>query len=141
MKRVSQREANEISELANRLGDRRFRTLMAPEGKRIVSKQRLANLSAGRGKLTETERQRLGDIETNSRAIQALGKKADKESPGRPYLGNRAIRTWLNHGKEKGVQRAAKGTSTRAGENEAIRALFFLGVEPSEGTYYVKRRK
>lgn len=106
-----------------------------------MSPARMEHLASGTGRLSPREREQLAEIQQNKTAIQGLGKRADKESANKPWKGNRAIRSWMLHGKEKGAANAPLGSPKRTGENEAVRALFFLGVDPSEGTYYVKRRK
>lgn len=138
MKRVSTAEAARISELVDRLGSTRFRTLITSPDSRLIRPDRLSNLREGRGKLSTSEREALGLVSTNSVAVENL---ARKNSGKRPYKVNRAIRNWLLNGKEKGVDYKEQEADIRERQLNAIKALRFLGIDPSEGTYYVRKRK
>lgn len=138
MKRVTPQEAARISELANRIGSTRFRTLITDPNSRLIRPDRLSNLQEGRGKLSASEREALALVSTNSVAVENL---ARKNGGKRPHKVNRAIRTWLLNGKEKGVDFKEQEADTRERQLNAIKALRFLGIDPGEGTYYVRRRK
>lgn len=129
---ASPEETRQISELQTRLGSLQFRTLMGKEGARIMRPERLANLAAGRGKLTAPEREQLARIQTNRAAISNLTKRGDKRGI-KSSRTNRAVRTWLLHGKERDQKRRKDDEELRA-----IRALRMLGVEVDEGHFYLK---
>ena len=134
--RVTASDAARISELSDRLGSLTFRTLLTgTEGasKRLMRPERLDALVAGRGKLSEAERERLQLIATNAPAIRNLRKKNAEK---REFKVNRALRNWVTGGKTKDQ----KKTDSDA-ELDATKALGFLGVNPSEGSYYVRKRK
>lgn len=136
----SKEEAETLRFLTSRLDERQFRTLLVPENvssekperTRLVSRRRFENLAGGRGKLTDQEAERLRVLRANSRQIQALSKRGDKEGR-KPYQVNRAIRSWIEHGK-------LVGGSKSPDQLRAIRSLRFLGVDVDEGTFYVKGR-
>lgn len=136
----SKEEAETLRFLTSRLDERQFRTLLRPEDMRsekpertrLVSRSRYANLAAGRGKLTDQEAERIALLRTNSRQIQALTKRGEKEGR-KSYQVNRAIRSWIEHGK-------LVGGSKSPDQLRAIRSLRFLGVDVDEGTFYVKGR-
>ena len=131
-KLVSPQESREIRELQVRLGDRQFRTLLSKEGARIMRPDRIANLAAGRGKLTDAEREQLQRVDRNKVAIGNLTKRGEKQDL-QTYRTNRAIRTWLLHGKERDVKRRKDEDELRA-----IKALRLLGVDVEDGTFYLK---
>jgi hypothetical protein len=51
---------------------------------------------------------------------------------------NRSIRDWLEHGKERDAPRP-KDESGKSDEQKAIHGLRFLGVDPSEKHYYLRK--
>lgn len=136
-KKVTAQESERITELATRLGPLRFRTLMtgAGESDRLMRPERLRHLESGSGTLTEGERERLELVSGN---VQLIGNLAKKNTNKRAYKTNRALRDWISHGKAKGV---IQDKSDEEKKHKAIRALGFLGIDPSEGTYYVRKRK
>lgn len=107
----------------------------AGESDRLMRPARLANLSRGSGRLTEGEAERLILVSGNAQLIENL---ALKNQSKRPYKVNRALRDWISSGKAKGVRQTEIDADKK---RRAIRALGFLGVDPSEGTYYVRKRK
>src|SRR5581483_2231546 len=110
-------------------------TLGNPERTRIVSRRRLGNLLGGSGRLTDSEAKRLQLLRTNVQSIQALSKRGEKEGR-KPFQVNRAIRSWIDHGRPPRTPRRDKGPD----ELRAIRALRFLGVDTDDGLFYVKGR-
>lgn len=136
--RVTPQEAARISELADRFGSTRFRTLITNPNSRLIRPDRLSNLREGRGKLSASEREALGLVGTNSVAVENLARKNEGK---RPYKVNRAIRTWLLNGKDKEVIYGEQEADIRERQLAAIKALRFLGIDPGEGTYYVRKRK
>lgn len=135
-RKVTASESERITDLATKLGPLRFRTLMtgAGESDRLMRPERLRNLQRGSGTLTEGEIERLQLVSGNVTLVQNL---AQKNPSKRPYRVNRALRDWIAHGKAKGD--ISKQDPTK--KHRAIKALGFLGVDPSEGTYYVRKRK
>lgn len=132
MERVSRQQAQRISQLSNQIGERTLRTLLATGDKPILKRSRLENLERGTGKLTQTESDRLARISDNVASIKRLeSKSADK----REFKRNRSIRDWIVYGKERDTP-YEKGTGTKA-----VKGLYYLGVDPTDGTYYVKIRK
>lgn len=138
-RKVSAQESERISELATKLGSVRFRTLMtgAGESDRLMRPVRLANLTRGSGTLTEGEQERLQLVSGNALLIENLAKKNPEK---RPYRVNRALRDWIAHGKAKGVP-PGKTDHDLEKKRKAVKALGYLGIDPSEGTYYVRKRK
>ena len=134
---ISTEEAKQIEALSARLGTSHFRALMttSPSGGRMrpIENRRLSKWTAGHGTLSQSERERLNALKTNSTAIQNLLKK---NSGKQSFRVNRAIRDWISAGKGKGIRAGDKDK-----EQKAIKALRYLGVEPSDGTYYVRKRK
>lgn len=130
--RITPDDAERIRELTTRIGDRRFRTILTNEGARLMRPERLANLQAGSGRLTEADRKALDKAWSNRVAIQNLGKRGDKLGR-KDYRTNRAIRTWLLHGKTPDQKRRKDEK-----ELEAIKALRFLGIDPDDGLYYLR---
>lgn len=133
-------ESQMIANLEGRLGSQQLRTLLAsenvgaahPERSRIVSPRRMERWLSGGGRLSEEEAARLRLIAKNARNIEGLTKRGEKKSLN-PTRTNRAIRTWLFHGKEKDAKRRKDEDELRA-----IRALRMLGVDIDLGTYYIK---
>jgi hypothetical protein len=137
-KRVSSSEAKRIAELRESLGDRTFRTLMTGGNKRLMRPERMGNLTGGRGTLKPWERERLALISRNSQALQNL--KTKREVPSsQEYKVNRAVRTWLVRGKERDIPYESQGPKTRGKQQKAIRALKYLGIDPTEKHYYVRK--
>ena len=129
-----------IVKLEKQLGSKTLRTLLSPEAMgeqkpertRIVSNRRLGNLSSGKGKLTAEESAQLARINRNAADINRLKAKGHKKGQ-KDYQTNRALRTWVQHGKQKGGEKTPE-------QLRAIRALRFLGVDVDSGKYYVKRK-
>ena len=140
MQRISPQESERISELSSRLGSLEFRTLLSQTGgtKRTMRPERLGNLTAGRGKITEAEAERLALISANAPLLENLSRKNQGKNKQKT---RRALREWLTKGKEKGVRYSDQDKETRDEQQRAIKALRYLGIDPSEGTYYVRRRK
>ena len=134
--RISPQESERISDLSSRLGSIEFRTLMSDTGgtHRLMRPERLSHLASGRGRISQAELERLELISANSALLQKLSQKDPKEK--KRYRVRHAMRDWLVAGKEKGETQSDKER-----EQRAVRALHFLGIDPSEGTYYVRKRK
>ena len=135
--RISADEAEKIRELTTRIGDRRFRTILTNEGARLMRPERLANLQQGSGRLSDADRKALDKAWSNRVAIQNLGKRGDKLDR-KEFKTNRAIRSWLLHGKDSSPRRKRMTDAERAKELEAIKALRFLGIDPDDGLYYLR---
>lgn len=130
--RITPEDAERIRELTLRVGDRRFRTILTKEGARLVRPERLANLEAGRGRLSAADKAALDKAWSNRVAITNLGKRGDKLGH-KDYRTNRAIRTWMLHGKGENQKRRKDKD-----ELDAIKALRFLGIDPDDGLYYLR---
>lgn len=138
MRRITGSESAQVFELERRLGSRTFRQVMTPAGKRLLRPERLENLLLQRGRISQEESERLQLVQSNARAIENLERKnADKPR----WKVRRAIRDWLENGKAPGIDYKNQDQETKQNQQRAIRALRYLGVDPSEGTYYVRRRK
>lgn len=118
------------------LGDRTVRQILTPEGKRIIRPERMQNLLAGRGRLSESEAQQIENATRNASSLKALKKRGESQ---RDFKANRALRDWLSTGKQKGVEYKSQSTETKEQQLKAIKALRFLGVDPSDGTFYVRK--
>lgn len=138
MQRISASQSAEIKELLTHIDSLTLRTLLSEEDKRTLRPDRLQNLIEGRGRISRSEVLRLEDIRTNRVAIQNLSRK---QAGKRKYEKPRKIRQWLYHGKAKGVDYKDQSTETKDDQLQAIKALRFFGIDPSEGTYYVRKRK
>lgn len=138
MDRLSRAQTRRISELAETLGDQRFRALMkTSDTGRIIAPDRLARWQSGRGRLTAAEAERLQDISTNVPNLKKLAAKSEGKTR---WKSNAAMRDWLAGEKEKGVP-IGPDEAKKARARRAVKGLGYLGVDPSDGTYYVKRRK
>lgn len=138
MHRISAQQSVRISELQERLGSARFRTLMTESDRRLVRPERLTKWMQGSGRISPEEAERLAVISTNASLIEILARKNEHK---RSFKVNRAIRDWVTTGKAKGVNYKDQDSETRAKQQAAIKALRFLGIDPSEGTFYVRKRK
>lgn len=138
MRRVSGSESTQILELERRLGQRTLRQLLTPSGERLMRPDRLDNLILGTGRIRPGDAERLALIQSNARAIENLERK-NSDKPR--WKTRRAIRDWLHNGKQKGPNYQDQDQETKQQQQQAIKALRYLGVDPSEGTYYVNRRK
>jgi len=134
MQKVSASQSARIAELETSLGSKTLRTLLSDDGKRIVRPDRLSHLLGGSGKLSEGEAERLAAISRNANQIRALQKRgAGKQD----FRVNRAVRTWVVNGKKKGTDVGQKDEMGQKKKRATIRALAYLGVDPSDGTFYI----
>lgn len=136
MKKVSAREQERLQSLSGKLGDRTIRQLLTPESNRLMRPERLNNLLAGRGKLSEREARQIETISRNSNNLSALKTRGAGK---REFKVNRAMRDWLNNGKPKGIAYKDQDTAEKERQLKAIKALRFLGIDPSDGTFYVRK--
>lgn len=136
MERISRQESERISDLSSRFGGLEFRTLMSDTGgtSRLMRPERLRNLAGGRGRISAAERERLALIQTNAPLLEKLSEKNKQKNPTKI---RHALRDWIKYGKQKGEQYPG----SKEDQQKAIRALGFLGIDPSEGTFYVRKRK
>ena len=141
MAKISGSDAKRIQQLEQRLGSRLVRTILTGENKRLMAPSRMDRLIAGRGRLSKDESERLTRLSANAQSIEALkSKRTADERHGlkrKDFEVNRAIRDWVLHGKERDAER----TIGENGEQNAIRGLRFLGVDPSEKHYYLRKVK
>src|SRR5215472_5316342 len=147
--RISRSDTYRLGRMLDKTDEYTVRTILSGGNQRLMRPERLANLQAGRGKLQPWEEERLRLASKNLEGIDDLrGKQADREvlSKRGKELGsrekerreNRAIRTWLLRGKEKGVAYDTQKTRDRKKQQRAIHALFYLGVDPvRDKDYYV----
>ena len=131
---VSRSDARRISELENQLGSRTLRTILSGESQRIMRPERLANIEAGRGRLTDAEIERIKLASANAQQIGQL-KKRGQSRGNQEWKNNRALRDWMQNAKERG----AKRRDDRSREMKAIRSLRFFGISPSSGRGYVRK--
>lgn len=136
--RITTGQVAQVGSLTDKLGSLTLRTILTGNNQRLMRPERLANLAAGRGRLTEAERERLELASENSRALGTLKKRGKEKRPTRV---NRGLRDWLIAGKERDVDYQSQEPDEKKDQLKAIRALRFFGVDPSKGTYYVNRRK
>ena len=129
MQRVSPSDAKRISELRLSLGDRTLRQLLTQKGSRLVRPERLRSLESGTGKLSDTEAAQLRHVSRNSNQLKALKRRGESK---REFKVNRSLRIWLNQGKAKD-----EPLQEEEEKNRVVKALAFLGVNPSDGTFYV----
>lgn len=134
MPRISKRDANRVRNLESKIGSQTLRTLLTPEGGRILSKRRLANLERGTGMLSADERRRLQIVSGNTRKIQQL-QESDSELRGTRR--NRAIRAWTIYGKPKETKWEDLSGKQKNRGLRAVRALGALNVDVTNGTFYL----
>lgn len=140
MRRISLAESERIEALSRRLGDRTLRQLLTKPGSRLVRPERLDRLSRGSGRLSDQEASLLQNVSRNSNALSALKTKGVKKNGGgaKEFRTNRALRDWLLNGKTKGFDTDRQSESEQDSKQKAIKALRYLGVDPSDGTFYLK---
>lgn len=136
MQRISASDSTRISELVSRLGDRTLRQLLTPESKRLVRPERLQNLRAGTGRLSQADRERLRLVSANANQLVALKAHGKGKAEWRV---NRAMSNWITNGKPKGVDYNSQDAETKSNQLRAIKALRYLGVDPQDGKFYVRR--
>jgi hypothetical protein len=123
------------------LGEDTVRQIFRVEGKRLPSRERLANLEKGTGRLTPAEKGRLNRIVRNRNALSRLQESGEqrgrlhdkrKRELSQSYT-NRAIdhalKAWLLNGKEPGRDYRTQHPSAKKKQQKAIKALLFLGVD------------
>ena len=132
--RISKKDSKSVANLSNKIGEKTLRQILSPEGGRLISRRRLANLESGSGKLTEAEQARLRSAAGNTRKIQTL--KATNQSK-RDYRVNRAIASWVQHGKTEDVEWSSLSGAEKEDGMKAIKALAFLQVDVTEKKYYL----
>lgn len=100
--------------------------------------ERLENIKAGRGKLQPWEAERIRILQTNQSALGRLAKQEGEISkPAKRHRG-KALKDWVLMGKEKETPYDTQAPNLKRKQQRAIKALYFLGVEPDQGHYYVK---
>lgn len=137
---VTRTESETVQHLRLRFGDQTFRALFKPENPmqerpeqvRLLDARRLDRLVSGRGKLTEQERETLAGLRRNQQAVTALQNRSRKLG-NQEFRTNRALRTWLQGGKQKNEEGEVVKGSTRG-----IKALRYLGVDNLKGVFYLK---
>lgn len=142
MKKISRSDAVRIQQLEKDLGSRLVRTVLTDPGKRLMRPERLEHLTSGTGKLSPDEERLLTRLAANRQSVKRLSeKKTSDERHGkkrREFKVNRSIRDWVQQGKERDAPRPTSDEGKEK-EQKAIRGLRFLGVDPSEKTYYVRK--
>jgi len=142
MQRIGASDAKRLRQLNDQLDSRLIRTVLTPEGKRIMPQTRMDRLMRGTGKLSADEREKLNRLSNNARAVGQLSKRKTIGN-GHTRLStrthkNRSIRDWVLHGKERDAPRP-DDKEGKIDEQKAIHGLRFLGVDPSEKTYYLRK--
>jgi len=142
MQRIGASDAQRLRKLNEQLDSRLIRTVITPEGKRIMPQKRMDRLLRGTGRLSADERENLERLSNNARAVGQLSKRKPIGN-GHTRLSkqtrkNRSIRDWLKHGKERDAPRP-DDVAGKIDEQKAIHGLRFLGVDPSEKTYYLRK--
>jgi hypothetical protein len=99
--------------------------------------ERLENLTSGRGKLSVEEEQLVNRLSMNAQKVKQLSTRG---SGKRDFKVNRSIRDWVQHGKSPDESRPTT-QGGKENEQKAIRGLRFLGVDPSEKTFYVRKAR
>lgn len=140
-RRVSASDSLRIQETTDLLGDDTVRQIWRTEGKRLPSKQRLANLKAGTGRLSPSEKARLNKIVRNAPALSRLQESGEergllhnkrRRAYSRQYKDRaiaHALKAWMLNGKEPGRDYKTQHPSQKKRQQKAIRALVFLGVD------------
>lgn len=137
---VSSAESAQLREATKLLGEDTVRQIWRTEGKRLPSRERLANLERGTGKLTPSEKARLNQITRNAPALSRLQERGEEntytDSRGRIYSKTtkdrriaHALKSWLQHGKEPGKDYRTQHPSQKRKQQRAIKALLYLGVD------------
>ena len=134
--RIGVQNRQQLANLESKLGNRTLRQILTPEGNRLMRPERLSNLLSGRGRLTEDQKERIELAARNSRQLSNLQTRGEGKSPTRS---NRALRDWLLSGKAKGTDYYKQSEDERKKQLKAIRALRFFEVDPTEGTFYVRK--
>lgn len=139
--RVSSQEAARFREAANLLGGDTVRQIWRSEGKRLPSKERLANIERGTARLTPSEKARLNRIARNAPALSRLQESGEergllhdkrKRQLSRRYTDRaiaHALKDWMLHGKEPGKDYRTQHPKAKKSQQKAIKALLFLGVD------------
>jgi hypothetical protein len=126
---------------------------MTKQGGRLLRVDRYDNLKAGTGKLQPWEKARLVKITKNQTALGRLqdinqergalysSKKRRLADSTKKRSADSALKDWMLHGKQAGVEYDSQSPKKRRDQIKAIKALRFLGVEyesPDDGDIYVK---
>lgn len=138
---ISASDAAQVKDTVSLLGEDTVRQIFRTQGKRLPSKQRLANLEKGTGKLTPAEKGRLNRIVRNRNALSRLQESGEdrgrlhdkrKRQLSQSYT-NRAIdhalKAWLLNGKQPGKDYRTQHPSDKKKQQKAIKALLFLGID------------
>lgn len=138
--RISPQESAKIREAVDLLGSDTVRQIWRTEGKRLPSRERLANLETGTGKLTPSEKARLNQIVRNAPALSRLKERGEEntytDSRNRVYSQQtkdrriaHALKAWMLNGKEPGRDYRTQHPSVKKRQQKAIKALIYLGGE------------
>lgn len=140
-RRISSADAAQVKDTVSLLGEDTVRQIFRTEGKRLPSKQRLANLEKGTGKLTPSEKGRLNRIVRNRNALSRLQESGEergrlhdkrKRQLSQRYTDraiDHALKAWLLNGKEPGKDYRTQHPSDKKKQQKAIKALLFLGID------------
>lgn len=137
---VSSAESAQIREATQLLGGDTVRQIWRSEGKRLPSRERLANLERGTGKLSPSEKARLNQITRNAPALSRLQERGEENtyysSRRREYSKStkdrriaHALKSWMLHGKQPGTDYRTQHPSKKKQQQKAIKALLYLGVD------------
>jgi len=151
--RISRSDQARLGRMLDNTDEYTVRVILTGGKSRLMRPERLANLQSGKGKLQPWEEERLRlasknltsieSLKEKQRGKEVLGKRGKELSRGeKERRENRAIRTWMLRGKEKGVQYDTQKTRDKDKQQRAIHALFYLGVDPvRDKDYYVTHLK
>jgi len=144
MKRIGASDAKRLKTLTGQLDSRLIRTVLTPEGRRIMPQSRLDRLVRGTGKLSPEEQEQLKGLSENAGSVSRLSKKTPigngHSRVSRQTRKNRSIRDWIKYGKERDAPRPDTEQGIKD-EQKAIHGLRFLGVDPSEKVYYHRKAR
>lgn len=149
--RISERDMYRLRRVRDELGSENARRLLSGRKQRLMRPERLSNLTGGRGKLQPWERERIDLVLANLGALGSLQSKREDQplynkrkrrltDKTKETATGKALRDWLLRGKEADIPYSSQSPQTRRRQQQAIAALYFLGVEPNESeTPYVRK--
>lgn len=138
--RVSSAEAARIKETVEMLGGDTVRQIWRTEGKRLPSRERLANIEEGTGRLSPSEKARLNQLYRNRNALSRLQESGQEnayyDAYKREYTKStkdrriaHAMKSWMLHGKQPGVDYRMQYPGDKKKQQKAIKALIYLGID------------
>jgi hypothetical protein len=137
---VTRGQAQRVRQLERSIGDEyTLRILLSGGKQRLMRPERLQNIKAGTAKLQPWEAERIKQLQVNQSALGRLAKtEGDLSKPQQRQRG-KALKDWVTKGKEKETPYDTQNPKQKRKQQRAIKALYFLGVEPDQGHYYVRK--